>query len=165
MRLAAAAVVALAVQRLLGWPGFPSWLSLVLLPAVCVVAPVMLTQPRRMALLGGALGLASDLVMSEPVIGPGGIAWSVAAVVLGSLGALVADRQPRTWAGMGAIATVVVLVVHHLALRPLGLAPDLGLLAVLASAVATGLWCGLVGWVVLLGLPARWVLYRARRLR
>jgi hypothetical protein len=165
VRLVAVAVVTLALQRLLGWPGFPAALSLLLLPAVCGVAPVMRGQPRRMALLGGALGLASDLVMSEPVIGPGGIAWSAAAALLATLAALIADRRPRTWAGMGAIVAVVVLVVHHLALRPLGLAPDLGPLAVVASAVATGLWCGLVGWVVLLDLPARWVRYRARRLR
>lgn len=165
MRLAVLALAALTVQRLLGWPGFPDWLNTCLVPMACVVAPAMLTHGRGWVWLGLGVGLAWDLVLAEPVIGPGGIAWSAAAVAIQGLAAVIADRRPKTWAAMGAVGAAVVLVMHAAAVLPLGLEPHLSLMHGLSTAMVTGLWCGLVGWVVLLDLPSRWIQYRARRLR
>ena len=103
--------------------------------------------------------------MLEPVVGPGGIAWSAAALALNGLAGVVADRSPKAWAGFGVAAAVIVTLVHHLAVLPLGLGSSLSAAQVLRTAVFTGAWCGLVGLVFALNVPQRWRALRARRLR
>ncbi len=48
---------------------------------------------------------------------------------------------------------------------PLGLDTELTGRYLLLSIVLTSLWCGLVGWIIALDLPTRWITHRARRLR
>jgi hypothetical protein len=155
---------ALAVQAALGWPTWPAFLAAVLLPMVFIVGPPLLIEERRWPHSAIALGLAWDLVL-EPVVGPGAIAWSAAAVVVGVLIPLVADRSPRAWFAFGGIGALVMIVMRHLALLPLGLATELGWRYVALSVALTGAWCGLVGWVIALDLPSRWRAHRARKLR
>jgi len=154
----------LVAQVALGWPGSPTWLAAIILPMVFVVgAPLLLTE-RRWPHFALALGLAWDLVL-EPVVGPGAIAWSASAVALSFVVPLVADRSPRAWLAFGALGTGLMIVVRHLALIPLGLSTELTWHYFLLSVVLTSLWCGLVGWIIALDLPARWISHRARKLR
>ena len=164
MKTAALVVVAMVVQVALGWPPAPGWLSAILLPMVFIVAPPMLIAERRWPHGAIVLGLLWDLVF-EPVIGPGAIAWSAAAVALSALAPLVADRSPRAWFAFGAIGAALMIVVRHLALLPLGLASDLTTRSLLTSVFLTSIWCGLVGWIIALDLPSRWRAHRARKLR
>jgi len=154
----------LIVQVALGWPESPGWLSAILLPMVFVVGPPLLLEERRWPHFALALGLAWDLVL-EPVVGPGAIAWSAGAVAVSAVVPLVADRSPRAWLAFGALGAAIMIVVRNLALVPLGLAADLTWGYLLLSVLLTSLWCGLVGWVIALDLPARWRSHRARTLR
>ena len=156
--------VALTMQAALGWPGAPWLASAVLLPMVFVIGPPLLREERRWPHSAIALGLAWDLVL-EPVVGPGAIAWSAAAVAVGSLVPLVADRSPRAWVAFGALGAAVLIVARHLARMPLGLPSDLGWRWLLAAVVLTAVWCGCVGWLIALDLPERWRAHRARKLR
>jgi hypothetical protein len=158
------AALALAAQVMLGWPVWPGWLAPVLLPMVFVVGPPLLHEERRWPHFALALGLAWDLVL-EPVIGPGTIAWSAAAVVVSLLAPLLADRTPRAWFAFGAIGAATMVFVRQLALLPLGLATPLTLRYVLLAVALTALWCAVVGWLIGLDLPSRWRARRARRLR
>ncbi len=91
--------------------------------------------------------IAWDILL-EPVVGPGGIAWSAAAVALYALAGVVADRSAKAWAGFGAVGAAVIFVVHHLALFPLGLAPSFTAMHLIRTTLLTGAWCGLVKIVI-----------------
>jgi hypothetical protein len=157
-------VLTLLVQRALGMPGLPSWSADVLVPVVWVVALSLLRSERPWPVDALFIGLAWD-VLFEPVIGPGGIAWSAAALALNGLATVVADRTPRAWAGFGAVAAVLIVTLHRLALLPLGFSLSLTPTEVIRTALLSGAWCGVVGLVLGLDLPKSWRTYRARRLR
>ena len=76
------------------------------------------------------------------------------------LGTVIADRSPRAWAVFAVVGTVVVVLARQLALLPLGQAHAMVWMSLLRSALLTGAWCGLVGWVLQMNLPARWQQYR-----
>lgn len=158
------AVATLAIQVALGLPSAPAFLAAILLPMVFIIGPPLLVSDRRWPHFALALGLAWDLML-EPVVGPGAIAWSAAAVVIGAVVPLVADRSPRAWLAFGALGAAIVILVRALALLPLGMATGLTSRSVLISVVLTAVWCGLVGWILALDLPSRWNTYRARTLR
>jgi len=164
MRIVALVAVALTVQRALGWPGGPQWAPLLLLPMVFLVGPALLHHDRRWVHLAIALGLAWDVVL-EPVIGPGGIAWSAGALVIARLASIVADRSAKAWFAFGATGAATVTLARWLALLPLGISTawrwtDLALCVGLTAA-----WCCLVGWTLTLDLPTRWRRHRAKKLR
>lgn len=165
MKLALLVVATLVMQRVLGLPGLPAWAVELQLPVVWVVGPAMLRHDAHWVPLAILLGLAADAVTGQPVIGPGGIAWSAAAVCLTGLASVIADRSPKAWAVFGAAGALLTVVGVQLALWPLGLAhmPTTGYL--LRTALLTGAWCGLVGLVLHLDLPERLERHRARRLR
>jgi hypothetical protein len=156
--------LSLVAQVALGWPRSPVWLSAILLPMVFVVGPPLLFEERRWPHFALALGLAWDVVL-EPVMGPGAIAWSAAAVAVSIVVPLVADRSPRAWLVFGALGAGIMIVVRHLALVPLGLSTELTWRYLLLSIVLTSLWCGLVGLVITLDLPTWWRSHRSRKLR
>ena len=163
MKLALAVAATLAVQRLLGVPGLPSWLSLPFLPMVWLVALPMLHRRFSPLLLGLLTGLGWDLVL-EPVVGLGGIAWSGAALVVVWVAGRVADRSPRAWGALGALGALTVTGLRLLAALPLGIAtvPSPRVLAI--AILGTGAWCALAGWLVHADLPARVRRLRTRRL-
>lgn len=164
MTLLLLALAVLLLQIVLGLPGAPSWCAAVFLPMVFIVGGPLRSAERRWPHSAIGLGLAWD-VLFEPVIGPGAIAWSAAAVVLGAVVPLVADRSPKAWTAFGALGATLVIVVRYLALLPLGLAAALSWSSALTTILLTAFWCGLVGWVIALDLPVRWRGYRARKLR
>ncbi len=164
MKVGVLVAMSLITQYLMGWPGVPLWVADLKVPMVFLVAAVMLFHGRKWPFLPLALGLGWDLLM-EGVIGPGGIAWGATALVLEGLATVVADRQPRTWAVFGALGGTFVLCFRFLTLLPLGLSEALTLPGLLRVAMLTGLWCGLVGWIIELNPTSRWAVYRARRLR
>jgi hypothetical protein len=164
MKVALLAAATLIVQRALGWPGMPGWLGIVMLPMVFLVGPSMLQYGRSWVQFAIVLGLAWDLML-EPVIGPGGIAWSAAALSLSALAGVVADRSPKAWIVFGAAGTALVETFRWIALAPLSLNPPVVWHQLLWEILATALWCGLVGWILSLDLALRWRTYRARKLR
>jgi hypothetical protein len=164
MKSVALALLALFAQRLLGLPGLPSWSSEILLPMALIVAMSLKRHERQWPYGALLLGLGWDAVL-EPVVGPGGIAWSAAALCLSAASRLVADRSPKAWVGFGAVGTVVVLVVQWFALLPLGLGTSWNPPSMLRTVLFTALWCGAVGTISRLDLPTHWRAYRARRLR
>jgi hypothetical protein len=115
--------------------------------------------------VGLILGLVWDVVLGEPLIGPGGISWSAAALAVRGMASLLVDRSPRAWVAFGALATVVVLVTRWIALLPLGYSYPIWNLASLEVVAFTGLWCGVIGWLLRLDVQTRWNEYRVRRLR
>jgi len=141
IRLVLLVILTLVAQRALSSPGLPSWPAEIILPAVWIVAPPLRHHRPRWPYLALLIGIGWDLLM-EPVVGPGGIAWSAAAA-----GALI------------------LILVRQMALMPLGLAsfPTLDLLT--RTVVFTAVWCGLVGGILSLDLPSRWRSYRVRTLR
>ena len=136
----------------------------VLLPMVFIVGPPLLLAEQRWPYGALFLGLAWDLML-EPVVGPGAIAWSAAAIVLWVVIPLVADRSPRAWFVFGGLGALLVILVRFLALMPLGLSSGLTARSLLSCVCLTAIWCGLVGWTIALDIPARWRAYRARKLR
>ena len=158
------AVLTLLAQVVLGLPPAPPWLASILLPMVFIAGPPLLLAEQRWPYGALLLGLAWDLML-EPVVGPGAIAWSAAAIVLGVVVPLVADRSPRAWFAFGGLGAVLVILVRFLALMPLGLNSGLTARSFLVSVVLTATWCGLVGWTIALDIPTRWRAYRARKLR
>jgi hypothetical protein len=164
MKVVVFAVGSLFAQYALGFPGAPSWFVAPLLPMVFIVGPTLRLTERRWPHYALLLGLGWDLIF-EPVIGPGAIAWSAAAVVVGALVPLVADRSSRAWFVFGALGAYVMVTMRHLALIPLGLSFDLTWTYVVLTIVLTASWCGLVGWLLALDVPQRWRLFRARKLR
>ena len=162
--LVLAVVLTLLVQRMLGMPGLPVWTGDVLVPVVWLVALALGRSERAWPTEALLIGLAWDLLF-EPVIGPGAIAWSAAALALEGLAAVVADRSPKAWAGFGAVGAVLILAVHRLALLPLGLSAAIDPLELVRTALLSGAWCGAVGMVLALDPPKLWRTYRARRLR
>jgi hypothetical protein len=157
-------VLTLLVQRMLGMPGLPVWAGDLLVPVVWLVALALRRSERAWPTEALLIGLAWDLLF-EPVVGPGAIAWSAAALALDSLAAVAADRSPRAWAGFGAVGAVLILVVHRLALLPLGFGGSINPAELVRTAVLSGAWCGAVGMVLALDPPKLWRAYRARRLR
>jgi hypothetical protein len=156
--------VTLLLQRMLGAPGGPLWSGLVVLPAAWIAGPALRSAGPRWVWVAVVIGLGWDLLM-EPIVGPGAIAWSAAALATIRLAGIVADRSPKAWFAFGGLAAAVMLIVQRLALLPLGIdagwrLTDLGL-----SVVATGAWCGAVGWIISLDVPTRWRAWRARKLR
>lgn len=164
LKLVLPVVLTLLVQRTLGMPGVPPWTAEILLPVVWIVAAALLRKERGWPYEALLLGLAWDVVF-EPVIGPGGIAWSAAGLALYALAGVVADRSPKAWAGFGLVGAATIILVHKAALIPLGLPLSFSLGHWLRSVVFTAGWCGLVGAVLALDFPARWRNYRARKLR
>jgi len=158
------AVVTLAAQRLLCWPGMPPEAGLVVLPMVWLVVGALLGAGRRFIYLALTLGLGWDLVL-EPVIGPGGIAWSATAVLLAALATVVADRSSRAWFLFGAAGTVTLVLVRGAALGLLGVPVAWSWVSLALGSLLTGVWCGLVGWIRALDVPQRWRAYRIRKLR
>jgi len=163
-RIVLLVLLTLLVQRMLGLPGMPPWTSEVLLPVVWLVAAALRQKERGWPYHALFLGIAWD-VMFEPVIGPGGIAWSAACLVLYALAGFVADRSPKMWVGFGIVGTAVVTLVHLAALVPLGLPFSVTLGHWVRLVVFTGLWCGFVGATLRLDLPGQWRAYRSRKLR
>ncbi len=164
MTFVALAVVTLVLQRLLGIPGVPPWCGEAVVPMVLLVGSTLSHSEQRTVWGALLLGLAWDVTL-EPVVGPGGISWTASALALQGLAAVLADRSPRAWVAGGVVGVVVLVVARELALLPLGLGSWSGWLAVARGALLTGLWCGAVGCVLALDLPARWKRHRARRLR
>ena len=164
MTLFVLVVATLLGQRLLSWPGMPPEAGLVVLPMIWVVAGALLERGRRSIYLALLLGLGWDLVL-EAVIGPGGIAWSATALVLGALAALVADRGPRAWFLFGAAGTVVLVIVRDAALAPLVVPEAWSWTSLVLGSIAAAVWCGLVGWIRAMDMPRRWRAFRTRRLR
>lgn len=156
--------VTLLLQRLLGAPGGPRWSGLLVLPVVWLVGPALLGGGRRWVWISFAIGLGWDLLL-EPVIGPGAIAWSAAALLLLWLATIVADRSPKAWLAFGVVATAVVILVHRVTLLPLGVIRPVRWIDLTLAVAVTALWCGLVGWLMALNLPERWRARRARTLR
>ena len=164
MKNALLIVLTLLIQRALGAPGGPEWSGLVLLPMVWIAGSAVLDAGRRWIWIALVIGISWDLLL-EPIIGPGGIAWSASALVVTGLASVVADRSFKAWFAFGAVGTLVVVVVQRLVLLPLGIDAgwrwiDLGL-----TVLATAAWCGAVGWIGSLDLVTRWRAYRARKLR
>ncbi|NOZ79420.1 MAG: hypothetical protein GXP48_09650 [Acidobacteria bacterium] len=151
-------------QAVLVVPGAPAWAGSVLLPVVWIVWLVMRPRRQNPVFLAIALGLVWD-VLFEPVIGPGGIAFSAAVLVISWLAVHVADRSPLAWAGAGGAATAVILLVRHVALLPLGLAGRLVVVPFFRSVLLTGGWCLVVGWILSADLGRWWRRLRTRRLR
>jgi len=164
LKIVVPVLLTLLVQRMLGLPGLPSWTSEVLLPVVWIVAAALLQKERGWPYHALILGLGWD-VLFEPVIGPGGIAWSAACLALYAFAGFVADRSPKMWAAFGAVGAALVTVFHSAALIPLGLPYSLPVGHWLRMVVFTGLWCGLVGATLGLDLPGQWRAYRSRKLR
>jgi len=164
MRTVLLVVLSLIAQVAFGWPMSPVWLSAILLPMVFVVGPPLLLEERRWPHFALVLGLAWDLVL-EPVVGPGAIAWSAAAVAVSTVVPLVADRSPRAWLAFGALGAGIMVIARHLALMPLGLSTELTWRYLLLSTVLTSAWCGVVGFVIALDLQTRWRSHRSRKLR
>ena len=156
--------VTLVLQRILGLPGLPAWAPEVLLPMAWIVGSILKSNEKRWPFEALLLGLSWDLLL-EPVVGPGGIAWTATSLCLMAMGGFVADRSAKSWAAFGAVGALALTTVYHLALLPLGLASSLTLSSLLRTSVLTGLWCGLVGVVLALDLPKQWRAYRVRKLR
>ena len=163
-KIMASAVLTLVAQRALGAPGLPTWPSEIILPTVLIVAASLRLRERRWPYEVLLLGLGWDLLF-EPVIGPGGIAWSAAALCLHALASFVADRSTKAWFGFGAVGALVITVVHEVALLPLGLGASMTVPHILRTTILTGLWCGLVSAVLRIDIPTRWRAHRARKLR
>ena len=163
-KIAIFAAVTLVLQRVLGMPGMPAWLSHLILPMIWIVAASLIRKERHWPYEALLLGLAWDLLFG-PVVGPGGIAWTAACLSLYGLASVVADRSPRAWAAFGAVGTVIVVLVQRLAVMPLGLASSLTFSQLAWSAILTGLWCGIVGTILALDLGKRWRAYQVRKLR
>lgn len=163
-KIAALAVVTLILQRVLGMPGMPAWFGYLILPMIWIVVASLGRKERHWPYEALLLGLAWDLLFG-PVVGPGGIAWTAACLSLFGLASVVADRSPVAWAAFGAVGAVVVLLVHGLAVMPLGLANFFSLSQLVWSAILTGLWCGFVGTILALDLGQHWRAYQVRKLR
>jgi hypothetical protein len=164
LKIAILAVVTLVLQRALGMPGMPLWLSHLILPMIWIVAASLVRKERRWPYEALLLGLSWDLLFG-PVVGPGGIAWTAACLSLYGLASVVADRSPRAWAAFGAVGTVIVVLVQRLAVMPLGLASSLTISQLAWSAILTGLWCGFVGTILALDLGKHLRAYQVRKLR
>jgi len=163
-KIAIFAAVTLVLQRVLGMPGMPVWLSHLILPMIWIVAASLIRKERHWPYEALLLGLAWDLLFG-PVVGPGGIAWTAACLSLYGLASVVADRSPRAWAAFGAVGTVIVVLVQRLAVMPLGLASSLTFSQLAWSAILTGLWCGFVGTILALDLGKHLRAYQVRKLR
>ena len=163
-RIVLLVAVTLIVQRVLGIPGMPAFLSQIILPMVWIVAASLIRKERFWPYEALLLGLAWDLLFGS-VVGPGGIAWTASCLGLYGLASVVADRSPRAWAAFGAVGAVVVILVQRLAVMPLGLATSLTLQQLMWSALLTGVWCGLVGTFLALDFGKHWRAYRVRKLR
>jgi hypothetical protein len=164
LRIFLLAAAALVLQRILGLPGLPVWAPEILLPMALIVGSILRSNEKRWPFEALLLGIFWDLLL-EPVVGPGGIAWTASSLCLMAMGGFVADRSAKSWAAFGAIGALVLTTVYHLTLLPLGLASSLTLSSLLRTATLTGLWCGLVGVVFALDLPKQWRAYRVRKLR
>lgn len=165
LRLVLLVLVTLIGQRLLGTPGLPAWASEINLVSVWIVASSLRSEQRGWPYGALILGLAWDLILEQPAIGPGAIAWSAAALGLTALAGFVADRSPTAWAGFGALAAPVVMVVDYLALLPLGIEYSMTGGQLLRTAVFSGLWCGLVALVLAIDVPKHLRDLRVRKLR
>jgi len=164
VRVAAFVVLTLVGQRLLGLPGAPPWLTDLWLPIVWLVWPPMREDRPWPFWAMVLLGLGWDVV-TGPVIGPGGIAWSGAGLAIAWLARRVGDRSPVTWAAAGGAAAGAVMLLDRLARLPLGLAgPWRGLPALRVLLLAV-LWCGIVGTVQRFDVAAAVRRVRRRRLR
>jgi hypothetical protein len=164
LRILLLAAATLVLQRILGLPGLPAWAPEIVLPMALIVGSILRSNEKRWPFEALLLGLSWDLLL-EPVVGPGGIAWTATSLCLMAMGGFVADRSAKSWTAFGVVGALVLTTVYHLTLLPLGLASSLTLSSLLRTATLTGLWCGLVGVVLALDLPKQWRAYRVRKLR
>jgi len=164
MKIVLAVLLTFSAQWALGLPPAPPWLQWPILPMVWIIAPPMRHQFEHVFVTGLGLGLAWDLLF-EPVVGPGAIAWSAGALAAAWTVRKLGDHSARSWALLGAGGALLVAGVRYAALLPLGLAIPPRMLDLAASAVATGLWCALVAWLLAMDIPARIRRYRRSRLR
>lgn len=164
MKTVALVLLTLALQRALGWPGMPAVAHLVTLPVVWIVAGALTHHGRRWTQLAILLGLGWDMIL-EPVIGPGGIAWSAAAISLSALANVVADRSEKAWFAFGAAGTLLVILIQWVVSLPIGIQQPIVWPTLLLNVLFTSVWCGLVGWLRAQDLAAKWRTYRARKLR
>ena len=163
-KIIAIAVLTLVAQRALGTPGLPQWPTEIILPTVLIVAAALRRREWHWPHEALLLGLGWDLLL-EPVVGPGGIAWSASALCLYGLASVVADRSAKAWAGFGAVGALVITLVHEAALLPLGLGTSMTVPHIVRTTLLSGVWCGLVKILLALDIPGRWLAYRARKLR
>ena len=164
MRIALLIALTLLFQRAMGSPGGPDWAGFVLLPMAWLAGSAVLATGQRWIWIALVIGLGWDFLL-EPIIGPGGIAWSAAALVIHRLATIIADRSPKAWFAFGMVGSSVVLLMHRLALLPLGIHQGWHWMDLGVTVLATAIWCGLVGWIFSLDIAARWRSYRARKLR
>lgn len=165
MRLILLVILTLMAQRLLGAPGLPAWVSEINLASVWIVALSLLSDRRRWPYEAVVLGILWDILLEQPVVGPGGIAWSAAALVVFALAGVVADRSPKAWTGFGALVALAVMLVHYLCLLPFGIEPSLTAPQLLRTALLSGLWCGIVAVILAIDLPKHLRDIRVRKLR
>ncbi len=163
MRDVAVAAGLLLVQRALGAPGVPCWFAWVSLPAVWLAVRSLRGRPPS-AWGGLALGLGWDLLL-EPVVGPGAIAWSAAAVLLGVLARVVSARSMPVWAAAGAVTVLAVHTVRLAALAPLGVGAAAPWAEVAGGAALVAVICAGARALERLDPAGRWRRARARRLR
>ncbi len=164
MKLAVAVVLSYVVQWILGMPAFPTWAQGVLLPMVWVVGPPMRHSTRHVFLTGLGLGLAWDLLF-EPIVGPGAIAWSAAALIVAWTVRRVGKHSALSWGLLGAGGTALVAGCRFLSLLPLGRAASPPLVQIAAGTVGTGLVCSVAALILGMNLPGRIRRYRRGRLR
>jgi hypothetical protein len=160
-----AVVATLALQRAFGAAGAPALGAVLLLPMPWIVGPTLRGRDRRWFVASFILGILWDAVVEEPVIGPGGIAWSASSAFAWWLAGTIADRSPRMWFASGVLASAVMVIVRAACLTPLGLPHGLALWSVVVTSLATGALCGISGWLLDADLPERWARHRSRRLR
>lgn len=164
MKLAVAAVLSFVVQWILGMPVFPAWAQGVLLPMVWVVGPPMRHRTQHVFLTGLGLGLTWDLLF-EPIVGPGAIAWSAAALIVAWTVRRVGKHSVLSWGLLGAGGTVLVAGFRFLALIPLGRAVPPPLVQIAAGTAGTGLLCAVAVLILGMDLSGRVRRYRRGRLR
>ncbi len=164
LKIFALVTVTLAAQRLLGHPQAWPVAAALLFPMPWIVGPPLQELDHRWYWLSFGIGFGWDLLF-EPVIGPGVIAWSAAALMTWFGCSVVAERRGRAWFAFGVGGTLVFWLIRSVCYLPLDLPGTPTWSWVGISVILTGVWCALVHGVIALKLPERWQQHRTRRLR
>lgn len=164
MILAAAVILSFVAQWILGMPSLPTWAQGIMIPMVWIVAPPMRHHSEHVFVIGLGLGLAWDLLF-EPVVGPGAIAWSAAALIVAWTVRRIGEHSALSWGLLGAGGALLVVAFRVVVQAPLGMASPPSPLLVATGALGTGLWCSWVAWILGMDLPGRIRRYRRSRLR
>lgn len=137
MTLAIAFVVALGMQLGLTaahvWWGFAACQPILLV----VLASARRFEPVGVAWTGLAAGLATDLV-SERIIGPGGIAGAIAGIVVATVVRRFEMEGPLYWIVGSLLAAACSEAAWMLSLASLGARPDHLFIGGLATVAMTG---------------------------